>query len=52
MKRETFTIDDHRSKKLRDFCREKDMKMSAVIRQSLDLFFIREAKKKKKTKVD
>jgi hypothetical protein len=47
MKRETFTIDDERSKTLRDHCKETGMKMSVVVRMGLDLYFIREGKKKK-----
>jgi len=47
MKKETFTIDQERMDRLREYCKKTGMKMSVVVRMALDLYFIRESKKQK-----
>lgn len=42
MKKETFTIDEERMNRLRDHCEKTGLKMSEVVRQGLDLVFLRE----------
>ncbi len=46
MIKQNFTIDEKQMERLRDHCKKTDMKMSAIVRQGINLFFIREHKKK------
>jgi hypothetical protein len=48
MTKQNFTIDKRRMEKLREHCKETGLKMSVVVRMGLDLYFIREAKKRSK----
>jgi len=46
MEKPNFSIDQKRMERLREYCKKSGMKMSVVVRQGLDLFFIRENRKK------